>query len=108
VSDERKRVSIVQHVSAEHVRGASGDVVAGTLVPQMRAQLARKLATDKLRPLDGWPAVTVLRYRWAPDGFAPADSAPLGMREARDGETPDLYVLELRTDAVPDKETVAL
>jgi hypothetical protein len=92
---------VTQHVDARQVDGAA-DVVLGVLVPQMRGQLARKLAQEKLRPVDPWPAVQVRRFRWAEHPGTQHPDAPGGMRPAREDERPDLYQLELRTLAVPD------
>ena len=92
---------ITQHIDARQVQDAR-DVVAGVLVPQMRAQLAKKLTLEKLRPVDPWPAVQVRRFRWAEHPGTQYPDAPGGMRPAREDEQPDLYQLELRTLAVPD------
>jgi hypothetical protein len=104
-------VTMQQTVSREAAQGAE-DMVLSVLVPKMRAQFAADLARKGLRPLDPWPAVTVLRCRWAdyPGNWAhdPDGRVPAGMRPVHDGETPDLYVLELRTDAVTDTRTVQL
>lgn len=105
------RVGLVQDIDARQVREAA-DLVTTVLVPQMRARLARDLATKRLRPLDGWPPVLVRRFAWTTAaGYAAAMNghvSPPGMREVPDGETPDLYRLELFTDAVPDTQEVTL
>ena len=98
--------TVVQHIDARQVRDAA-DLVASVLVPSMRAQLARKLARDNLRPIDAWPAVQVRRFVWGPSSF-PIPDAPGGMRPALEDETPDLYELELSTLAVPDTRTLEL
>ncbi len=108
---EPVRVGLVQDIDAVQVRGAE-DLVASTLVPQMRARFARDMAAKNLRPLDPWPAVIVHRYVWrdAP-GYAAAmfdGSNPPGMREAHNGERPDFYRFELSTLAVNDAGTVQL
>jgi hypothetical protein len=90
--------SVNQRIDAHQVQNAT-DLVATDLVPQMRARLARDLARQNLRPLTPWPAVRVRRYCWREPG---------GMRPAREDEEPDLYELELRTDAVRDTRTVEL
>lgn len=103
-------VTDVQHVHAGQVRGAE-DLVAGTLVPRMRGHFAAAIAKKGLRPLDPWPAVTVLRWCWQqrmPLLEVPVENAPSGMRPAQDGEQPDLYTLELRTLAVTDTRAVTL
>jgi hypothetical protein len=108
--------SIVQHVDARQVQDAA-DLVATVLVPQMRARLAKDMASKGLRPLDPWPAVIVRRYVWTSDeqwmDAMHAGHNPPGMRELQDGERedgrqPDLYALELHTEAIPDTRTVDL
>jgi hypothetical protein len=103
--------SIVQHVDARQMQDA-GDLVATVLVPQMRARLAKDMASKGLRPLDPWPAVIVRRYVWGDREFwtdaMHSGHVPPGMRKAEDGEVPDLYALELHTDAIPDTRTVEL
>lgn len=105
-----------QQIDARQVQDAA-DLVAGVLMPQMRARMAADLAKKKLRPLDPWPAVTVRRFAWTtPERWAAAmhnGSTPAGMVELTDehlaaGLRPDLYQLELRTDAVQDSRTVQL
>lgn len=91
----------------------AADVVLAVVVPKLRAQLAAELARKNLRPVDPWPAVQVRRYCWgkyleAHPELAAAEDAPAGMRPAGEDEQPDLYQLELRTDAVPDTRTVKL
>lgn len=100
---------VTQHIDARQVQDA-GDLVLSVLVPKMRAQMAADLAKRTLRPLDPWPAVTVLRLRWHEDylGSEPGSAAPAGMRPAREDEQPDLWQLHLQTDAVPDTRTVEL
>lgn len=100
------QAGITQHLTAEAMRGAE-DTVLAVVVPKMRAQLAGQLAKKKLRPLDPWPAVQVRKLCWAAMDVE-HDGAPGGMRPARDGEEPDLWQLELRTDAVPDTRTLEL
>lgn len=111
------RTSIVQHLDAQQVDGAR-DLVLSVLVPKMRAQLAAELAKQNLRPLDPWPAVQITRWVWtSSDEYVTAmlekGEGPAGMRELQpweleEGRTPDLYRLELRTDAVPDTRVVEL
>jgi hypothetical protein len=100
-------VGLTQHIAAAQMRGAE-DLVAATLVPQMRAEMARKMAKQGLRPLDPWPAVQVERYRFADgvESWKPGSDAPGGMRPARDGEAPDLYAFTLQTEAVKDTRAV--
>jgi hypothetical protein len=103
-------VTLRQTITRDAVQGAE-DMVLSVLVPKMRAQFAADLARKDLRPLDPWPAMTVLRYRWETNYSAAwdtPDGTPAGMRLAGEGERPDMYVLELRTDAVADTRTVAL
>lgn len=110
-TEPARRVGLVQDIDARQVREGA-DLVATVLVPQMRARLTRDLASKGLRPLDGWPPVQVHRFVWTTAaGYAAAmngNGSPPGMREARDGETPDLYRLALVTDAVPDTQQVIL
>lgn len=111
-------VNLVQHLDARQLRDAA-DLALTVLVPQMRARLARDLATKRLRPVDPWPAVQVRRYVWANAGdytqaMMNGDSGqPRGMREMadvelEDGREPDLYQLELSTPAVADTREVTL
>jgi len=99
--------SVMQHIDARQVLDAA-DLVAGVLVPNMRAQLARKLAREHLRPVDPWPAVEVRRFCWSDKYLEMHSDAPGGMRLAHEDEQPDLYQLELQTLAVPDTRTVQL
>lgn len=108
--------TFTQHLDARQVEGA-GDVVLSVLIPSMRAKLTAELAAKGLRPLDPWPAVQVRRYVWttSPEWQAAMNSGdrPPGMRELElfeleDGQQPDLYQLELRTDAVQDTRRVQL
>jgi hypothetical protein len=99
--------SVMQHIDARQVQGAA-DLVASVLVPQMRASLARKLASQNLRPVDPWPAVQVRRYRWAEQYMERHPDAPGGMRPAGEDEDPDLWQLELSTEAVPDRRLLEL
>jgi hypothetical protein len=112
---EPQRASLVQTISAEYADGV-GDVILGVLVPRMRAQFAADLAKKGLRPLDPWPAVVVRRLVWSGERYGLVfqdGEAPHGMRELTDteldaGRTPDLFQLELHTEAVPDARTVTL
>jgi hypothetical protein len=97
----------VQHIDARQVLGAA-DLVRSVVVPRMRAQLAAKLAGENLRPVDPWPAVQVLRFCWADQYLQTQPDAPGGMRLAGEDEEPDLWQLELSTDAVPDTRQVTL
>ena len=108
--------TFTQQIDARQVQDAA-DLVAGVLVPKMRAQMAADLARKNLRPLDPWPAVTVRRFAWSTSERWAATmhngDAPVGMLELTDehltaGMAPDLYQLELRTDAVQDPRTVQL
>jgi hypothetical protein len=108
--------NLMQHLDVRQVEGA-GDVVLSVLIPKMRASLAAELARKGLRPLDPWPAVQVRRYVWttSPEWQAAMNSGdrPPGMRELElfeleDGRQPDLYQLELQTQAVRDTRTVRL
>jgi hypothetical protein len=99
--------SVVQHIDARQVQDAA-DLVASILVPKMRGQLAQKLATEKLRPVDPWPAVQVRRFCWGERYLEVHPDAPGGMRPACEDEEPDLYQLELQTLAVPDRRTLEL
>jgi hypothetical protein len=102
--------NVVQHIDARQVQDAA-DLVASVLVPQMRARLAKELCKRNLRPLDPWPAVQVRRYCWgdyATSALNPPPGVPGGMRAPEAGERPDLYALELSTDAVPDTRMVQL
>ncbi len=102
-------VGLTQHIAAAQMRGAE-DLVAATLVPQMRAEMARKMAKQGLRPLDPWPAVQVERYAFTdyPLRLPQRPGVPGGMRPARDGEAPDLYAFTLQTEAVKDTRVVTL
>ena len=71
----------------------------------------------KLRPLDPWPAVIVRRYAWTSrdqwvttmhNGDGPPGMVELTQDHLDAGVEPDLYQLELRTDAVPDMREVTL
>jgi hypothetical protein len=110
-------MELVQHIDARQVQDAA-DLVASVLVPQMRARLARDMALKGLRPVDPWPAVQVRRYVWTEYGDHAASMSgnvnllpgtrELHPIELEDGREPDLYQLELRTQAVPDTRKVIL
>jgi len=101
-------VGLTQHIAAAQMRGAE-DLVAATLVPQMRAEMARKMAREGLRPLDPWPAVQVECWVYVAQPFPVSqDGAPGGTRVALADEAPDLYSLTLETEAVKDTRAVTI